>query len=103
MAKVEVKNLDGETVKELELVDEVFATPPNQSLLWEATKVYLSSQRRGTHSTKSRGEVSGGGKKTCRQKGTVRARAGSIRSTLWRHRSLARGPNRRHYSYELPQ
>jgi len=63
MARVEVKNLDGETVKELELVDEVFATPPNQSLLWEATKVYLASQRRGTHSTKSRGEVSGGGKK----------------------------------------
>ena len=103
MAKVEVKNLDGETVKELELVDEVFATPPNQSLLWEATKVYLASQRRGTHSTKSRGEVSGGGKKPWRQKGTGRARAGSIRSSLWRHGSIAHGPKPRDYSYKIPQ
>jgi len=103
MAKVEVKNLDGETVKELELVDEVFATPPNQSLLWEATKVYLASQRRGTHSTKSRGEVSGGGKKPWRQKGTGRARAGSIRSSLWRHGSIAHGPKPRDYSYKIPK
>ena len=103
MAKVEVKNLEGETVKELELVDEVFATPPNQSLLWEATKVYLASQRRGTHSTKSRGEVSGGGKKPWRQKGTGRARAGSIRSSLWRHGSIAHGPKPRDYSYKIPK
>src|SRR5437879_12282948 len=103
MAKVEVKNLDGETVKELELVDEVFAPPPNQSWLWEATKVYLASQRRGTHSTKSRGEVSGGGKKPWRQKGTGRARAGSIRSSLWRHGSIAHGPKPRDYSYKLPK
>src|SRR5204863_3130430 len=101
MARVEVKNLDGETVKELELVDEVFATPPNQSLLWEATKVYLASQRRGTHSTKSRGEVSGGGKKPWRQKGTGRARAGSIRSSLWRHGSIAHGPKPRDYSAKV--
>jgi len=80
MATVEVRNLDGATVKQLELADEVFTATPNQSLLWEAVKQYLASQRRGTHSTRSRGEVRGGGKKPWRQKGTGRARVGSIRS-----------------------
>jgi len=103
MATVEVKNLDGQSVKELQLADEVFATKPNQSLLWEAVKQYLASRRRGTHKTKSRGEVSGGGKKPWRQKGTGRARAGSIRSSLWRHGSIAHGPQPRDYSYQLPE
>ncbi len=103
MAKVDVKNLAGEKVKELDLADEVFAAKPNQSLLWEATKAYLASQRRGTHSTKSRGEVRGGGKKPWRQKGTGRARVGSIRSSLWRHGSIAHGPQPRDYSYKLPR
>jgi large subunit ribosomal protein L4 len=103
MATVEVKNLDGQTVKELELAEEVFGSRPNQSLLWEAVKQYLASQRSGTHSTKSRGEVSGGGKKPWRQKGTGRARVGSIRSSLWRHGSVAHGPKPRDYSYELPK
>ena len=103
MATVEVKNLDGATVKQLELADEVFAVKPNQSLLWEAVKQYRASQRRGTHSTKSRGEVSGGGKKPWRQKGTGRARVGSIRSSLWRHGSIAHGPTPRDYSYSLPE
>lgn len=98
MAKVEVKNLEGKTVKELELADEIFAARPNQSLLWEASKAYLAGLRRGTHSTKSRGEVSGGGKKPWRQKGTGRARVGSIRSSLWRHGSIAHGPKPRDYS-----
>lgn len=102
MAKIEVKNLEGETVKEIDLADEVFAAKPNQSLLWEATKVYLASRRRGTHSTKTRGEVRGGGKKPWRQKGTGRARAGSIRSSLWRHGSIAHGPQPRDYSYKPP-
>jgi large subunit ribosomal protein L4 len=62
MATVEVKNLEGQTVRQLELTDAVFAVKPNQSLLWEAVKAYLASRRRGTHSTKSRGEVRGGGK-----------------------------------------
>ncbi len=101
MAKVEVKNLEGQTVKELELADEIFAAKPNQSLLWEATKAYLAGLRRGTHSTKSRGEVSGGGKKPWRQKGTGRARAGSIRSSLWRHGSIAHGPKPRDYSLKI--
>ena len=103
MAKVEVRNLEGQTVKELDLADEVFAAPPNQSLLWEATKSYLASQRRGTHSTKSRDAVSGGGKKPWRQKGTGRARVGSIRSSLWRHGSIAHGPKPRDYAYEIPR
>ncbi len=102
MATVEVKNLEGQKVKELELADEVFAAKPNQSLLWEASKAYLASQRRGTHSTRSRGEVRGGGKKPWRQKGTGRARVGSIRSSLWRHGSIAHGPQPRDYSYKLP-
>ena len=103
MATVEVRNLEGATVKQLELADEVFAVTPNQSLLWEAVKQYLASQRRGTHSTKSRGEVRGGGKKPWRQKGTGRARAGSIRSSLWRHGSIAHGPKPRDYSYTIPE
>lgn len=103
MATVEVRNLDGATVKQLELADEVFAVLPNQSLLWEAVKQYLASQRRGTHSTKSRAEVRGGGKKPWRQKGTGRARAGSIRSSLWRHGSIAHGPKPRDYSYAIPE
>jgi large subunit ribosomal protein L4 len=102
MATVEVKNLEGQKVKELELADEVFAAKPNQSLLWEASKAYLASQRRGTHSTRSRGEVRGGGKKPWKQKGTGRARVGSIRSSLWRHGSIAHGPQPRDYSYKLP-
>ena len=103
MATVEVKNLEGQTVKQLELADTVFAIKPNQSLLWEAVKVFLASRRSGTHSTKSRGEVSGGGKKPWRQKGTGRARVGSTRSSLWRHGSIAHGPKPRDYSYSLPE
>jgi large subunit ribosomal protein L4 len=103
MATVEVKNLEGQTVKELEVPDAVFGAKPNQALLWEAVKQYLASQRRGTHKTKTRAEVRGGGKKPWRQKGTGRARAGSIRSSLWRHGSIAHGPQPRDYSYELPK
>jgi large subunit ribosomal protein L4 len=103
MATLEVKNLEGQTVKELQVPDAVFGAKPNQSLLWEAVKQYLASQRRGTHKTKSRGEVSGGGKKPWRQKGTGRARVGSNRSSLWRHGSIAHGPQPRDYSYPLPK
>lgn len=103
MATVEVKNLDGQKVKDLDLADEIFTAKPNQNLLWEATKAYLAGQRRGTHSTKSRGEVSGGGKKPWRQKGTGRARAGSVRSSLWRHGSIAHGPKPRDYTIKLPK
>lgn len=103
MATVEVRNLDGATVKQLELADEVFAVKPNQSLLWEAVKQYLASQRRGTHATKSRADVRGGGKKPWKQKGTGRARAGSIRTRCGvtvrlptvRCRGIMRMPSRR--------
>lgn len=103
MAKIEVRNLEGQTVKELDLADDLLMAPPNQSLLWEAVKSYLASARRGTHSTKSRGEVAGGGKKPWRQKGTGRARVGSIRSSLWRHGSIAHGPKPRDYAYAIPK
>jgi len=103
MATIEVKNLEGQTVKQLELADEVFSVRPNQSLLWQAVNAYLASLRRGTHSTRTRGEVRGGGKKPWRQKGTGRARAGSIRSSLWRHGSIAHGPQPRDYSTRPPQ
>ncbi|MGH9405892.1 MAG: 50S ribosomal protein L4 [Terriglobia bacterium] len=102
MATVEVKNLEGVKVREHELPDELFGATPNQSLLWEAVKSHLASLRRGTHSTKSRGEVRGGGKKPWKQKGTGRARAGSIRSSLWRHGSIAHGPKPRDYTTKLP-
>jgi large subunit ribosomal protein L4 len=101
MATVDVKNLEGATVRQMELPDAIYASKPNQSLLWEATKSYLAGLRRGTHSTKSRGEVSGGGKKPWRQKGTGRARVGSSRSSLWRHGSIAHGPKPRDYSTKL--
>ena len=102
MPKVEVKNLEGQVVKEREVAEAVFGVKPNQSLLWESVRAYLASQRSGTHSTKSRGEVSGGGKKPWRQKGTGRARVGSIRSSLWRHGSIAHGPKPRDYTIKLP-
>jgi large subunit ribosomal protein L4 len=102
MAIVEVKNLEGVKVRDHEVPDDLLLARPNQNLLWEAVKSHLASRRRGTHSTKSRGEVRGGGKKPWRQKGTGRARAGSIRSSLWRHGSIAHGPKPRDYSIKLP-
>src|SRR3974390_2474641 len=103
MATVEVKNLEGQTLRQFQIADELFGAKPNQNLLWEAVKQYLASQRSGTHKTKSRGEVSGGGKKPWRQKGTGRARVGSIRSSLWRHGSIAHGPQPRDYTVKPPE
>lgn len=102
MATVEVKNLEGVKVRDHEVPDDLFLARPNPNLLWEAVRAHLASRRRGTHSTKSRGEVRGGGKKPWRQKGTGRARAGSIRSSLWRHGSIAHGPKPRDYAIKLP-
>ncbi len=102
MATIEVKNLEGAKVGEHEAPDELFLQPPNHNALWAAVRWHLANRRRGTHSTKSRGEVRGGGKKPWRQKGTGRARAGSIRSSLWRHGSIAHGPKPRDYSAGLP-
>jgi large subunit ribosomal protein L4 len=103
MPKVEVVNLNREKVGEMELADEVFAARVNRALLYEAVRHYLAGRRAGTHKTKVRSEVSGSGKKLWRQKGTGRARVGSIRSPLWRHGGTVHGPQPRDYSYRLPK
>jgi large subunit ribosomal protein L4 len=103
MAEIEVKNLANEIVGKLELSDAVFRAEFNQPLIWEAVKHYNDSLRAGTASTKVRGEVRGSGKKLWRQKGTGRARIGSIRSPLWRHGGTAHGPKPRSYSYRFPR
>jgi large subunit ribosomal protein L4 len=103
MPKVDVVNLANEVVGQLELADEVFAAPVNEALLYEAVRHYQACRRRGTHKTKERGSVSGSGRKLWRQKGTGRARMGSIRSPLWRHGGTVHGPVPRDYSYRLPR
>jgi len=102
MAKIDVINLDGKKVGTLELADEVFGAV-NEDLLWEAVKHYRASLRAGTHATKNRKLVSGSGKKLWRQKGTGRARVGSIRSPLWRHGGTVHGPQPRSYDYQFPR
>jgi len=103
MAEIEVKNLANEVVGKLELSDEVFKAKLNETLIWEAVKHYMDSLRRGTASTKTRAEVSGSGKKLWRQKGTGRARIGSVRSPLWRHGGTVHGPKPRSYAYRFPR
>jgi len=102
MATIDVLNLAGEKVDSLELADEVFGAI-NEDLLWEAVKHYRSAQRAGTHATKNRKLVSGAGKKLWRQKGTGRARVGSIRSPLWRHGGTVHGPQPRSYDFTFPK
>src|SRR5664279_6476687 len=102
MATIDVVNLNGEKVGSLELADEVFGAV-NEDLLWEAVKHYRASLRAGTASTKTRGLVSGAGKKLWKQKGTGRARIASIRSPLWRHGGTVHGPKPRSYDYDLPR
>ena len=103
MPTIEVFNLNREKVGELDLAEEVFAVRPNPALLYQAVHHHLASLRRGTHKTKTRGEVSGSGRKLWRQKGTGRSRVGSIRSPLWRHGGTVHGPKPRDYSYRLPK
>jgi large subunit ribosomal protein L4 len=103
MPKVDVVDLNNQKVGELELADEVFAAEVNEALLYEAVRQYMASARGGAAKTKTRHEVSGAGKKLWRQKGTGRARSGSIRSPLWRHGGTVHGPQPRDYSYELPR
>src|SRR4249919_3755344 len=102
MAKIDVVNLEGKKTGSLELADEVFGGI-NEDLLWEAVKHYRAAQRAGTHATKNKKLVSGAGKKLWKQKGTGRARVGSIRSPLWRHGGTVHGPQPRDYSYKLPR
>lgn len=102
MAKIDVVNLEGKKTGSLELADEVFGGI-NEDLLWEAVKHYRSAQRAGTHATKNKKLVSGAGKKLWKQKGTGRARVGSIRSPLWRHGGTVHGPQPRSYDYQFPR
>jgi len=102
MAKIDVVDLTGKKVGSLELAEEVFGGI-NEDLLWEAVKHYRAAQRAGTHATKNRKLVSGSGKKLWRQKGTGRARVGSIRSPLWRHGGTVHGPQPRSYDYQFPR
>src|ERR1043166_9320478 len=102
MATIDIHDLSGKKVGTLQLADEVFGAI-NEDLLWEAVKHYRAGQRAGTHATKNRWRVSGSGKKLWRQKGTGRARIGSIRSPLWRHGGTVHGPKPRDYSYALPK
>lgn len=103
MPVVDVTNLEGKKVGQLELADGVFAAGVNQHLLHEAVRHYLAGRRAGTHKTKQKSEVSGSGKKLWRQKGTGRARVGSVRSPLWRHGGTVHGPVPRSYEYSLPK
>src|SRR5262244_2947133 len=102
MATIDIHDLSGKTVGTLELADEVFGAI-NEDLLWEAVKHYRAGQRAGTHATKNRKLVSGSGKKLWKQKGTGRARIGSVRSPLWRHGGTVHGPQPRSYDYAFPR
>ena len=104
MANVDVVNLNGQKVGSVELADAVFgADQVNEALLWEAVKHYRASLRQGTHATKNRKLVAGSGKKLWKQKGTGRARIGSVRSPLWRHGGTVHGPQPRSYEYAFPR
>lgn len=103
MAIVDVIDLTNQKVGELELADAVFAAPVNENLIYESVRHYLAGTRSGTAKTKVRREVAGSGKKLWRQKGTGRARMGSVRSPLWRHGGTTHGPVPRDYSYRLPK
>ena len=102
MATIDVFNLSGKKVGTFDLADEIFGVV-NEDLLWEAVKQYRAKQRAGTHATKNKKLVSGAGKKLWKQKGTGRARVGSIRSPLWRHGGTVHGPQPRSYEYAFPR
>ena len=101
MPKVDVYDLKNERVGELDLSDAVFGAEINEHLLYESVRHYLAGERSGSAKTKNRWEVAGSGKKLWRQKGTGRARVGSVRSPLWRHGGTIHGPQPRDYSYRL--
>jgi large subunit ribosomal protein L4 len=103
MAEIDIVDWKRKPVRRLSLPDSVFAYPENDHLLWEAVRHYRAGGRSGTHSTKTRAEVQGAGRKLWRQKHTGRARVGSIRSPLWRKGGTVHGPRPRDYSYRLPK
>ena len=102
MATIDIHDLSGKKVGTLELAQEVFGAI-NEDLLWEAVKHYRAGQRAGTHATKNKKLVSGSGKKLWKQKGTGRARVGSIRSPLWRHGGTVHGPQPHSHAYSFPR
>jgi len=103
MPKVAIHNISGEQVGELELSDSVFGIEPNKFVLHDAVVMQQASQRLGTHKVKGRSEVRGGGRKPWKQKGTGRARQGSIRSPQWKGGGIVFGPTPRSYAYKLPK
>ena len=103
MPKIALYDMSGAQIGELELKDSVFGIEPNKSVMSDFVKMQLTNKRTGTSSTKTRAEVSGGGKKPWRQKGTGRARVGSSRNPIWTGGGVAFGPKPRDYSYRLPR
>ena len=103
MANIEIRSLNGDSTGSMELHDEIFAGEINEALLWEAVNHYRASLRQGTHATKNKKLVSGSGKKLWKQKGTGRARVGSVRSPLWRHGGTVHGPQPRSYDFAFPK
>ena len=101
MSKIEVLDKSGKKVKDLDLNEAVFGIEPNTSVVHSAVVNFLANQRQGTQSTKTRSEVSGGGRKPWRQKGTGRARQGSIRASQWVGGGVALGPKPRSYSFKM--
>lgn len=103
MPQVTVFDMTGKSVGEMTLSDAIFGIEPNTSVMHAAVVNYLANQRQGTQSTLTRSEVSGGGRKPWKQKGTGRARQGSTRAPQWTHGGITLGPKPRDYSYELPK
>jgi large subunit ribosomal protein L4 len=103
MPKVDLYNMKGETIGEIELSDDIFGIDVNENAMYLAVQNQLANRRQGTHSTRTKSEVRGGGRKPYRQKGTGRARHGSIRSAQWVKGGIALGPRPRSYSYTLPK
>lgn len=103
MPKVTVYDMSGNKVDEIELSEAIFGIEPHQHVLHDAVVMQQASQRRGTHAVKNRSEVRGGGRKPWRQKGTGRARHGSIRSPIWVGGGVTFGPTPRSYAYKLPK
>ncbi len=103
MPKVALYDINGSQVGDIELKDDIFGIEVNNHVMYEAVKNYLANQRQGTQSAKTRAEVRGGGRKPWRQKGTGRARQGSIRSPQWKGGGVVFAPKPRDYSYSLPK
>lgn len=103
MANVKLYKQDGSENGTVELNDAIFGVEPNESVIFDAVVMQRASLRQGTHMTKNRSAVSGGGRKPWRQKGTGRARQGSIRAPQWRGGGIVNGPSPRSYSYKLPK